>query len=1794
MFALGLLCALGAWGDSTSVTVSNPPQATTVTGNSPQTMTFPVARSGDINYPLWLNYQTVDVTATAGVDYTAATGPIKLAASASSSGIPVTISGSTTNKSDRTLNLQLLGGVGVGPDASFASPQTFPTGKAPLVITQVDLNGDGKLDLIVANTGATNNVPDNTVSVLVNTTAPGAATPSYAPQQTFSTGNGPVVAIPVDVNGDGKPDLVIPNNKDNTVSVLLNTTATGAASVSFAAQKTFPTGVGSAGLSTPDLNGDGRPDLVVSNNGAGVASVSVLLNTTPPGSATASFATQQTFAVGEGAGASVSFDVNGDGKPDVVVANYKAAAGSTLSVLLNTTTPGAAAASFATQQVFDGGLSPLLLSSGDLNGDGKPDLVVSNLHVNGFSLDVDTVNVMFNTTTPGSATASFTAAKTLDSSQSSFNVADVNGDGKPDLVGTDVIGNKVNVLLNTMAPGGLVPSFAKQTINATGNPGSVQVVDLNGDGKPDVAFAGAGGNVIGVLLNTTPAPATVLGNNSYAAQQTFGAGTQPASVVSADVNGDGKPDLVVANQGSSNVSVLLNTTLPGAASPSYAAQQPFTTGTGPQSVAVADVNGDGKRDLVVANQGANTISVLLNTTAPGAATPSYASQQPFPAGTAPQSVAVGDLNGDGVADVAAVNTGGGISVLLNTTAPGAVTSSFAAAQPFTAGTSGRSITAADLNGDGRLDLVALSPADGTVLVLFNTTAPGATTASFTAAQAFATVTGNPGSNPYAVVAADVNGDGRRDLIISNVGSASVSVLLNSTVAGSNTPGFLAAQGFGVGTNPHGVSAADVDGDGKLDLLVANGAGNTVSVLRNTTAPGATTPSFASHQDFAVGAGSTGLGVTDGNGDGRPDLVVANATDSNVSVLLSAQYVATVGMSATGTIHYDVPQTKITLDKTTLAFGSQPVATSSSPQTVTVTNSGTAPLNVGGVTVNGSNPSDFSQTNTCTSGAIAPNDSCTINVTFTPSAINTRSASLNIASNDPTGTKSVALSGSGTAAGVAFNPTSLSFGNQPVGSTSAIKTITLTNNGNGTLNINSILASGDFAQSNDCTASLAVSANCTISVTFHPTAGGTRNGTVSVSSNAPGSPHTASFSGTGTQPAVMVQSSAIFADQVVGTTSSPAQSISVKNTGAAPLNVGTPTISGTNQSEFAISGNTCTSPVAANGTCAISVTFTPASAGSRTATLNIPSDAPSSPNAVGLSGKGLQATLSVAGTVGFGNQVTGTTSTAKAITINNAGTSGLNVGAPTLSGANASDYSISNNGCVNMVAPNGSCDISVTFTPGTAGARAATLNIPSNAPTSPDHTNLTGTGVAPGYVLQASGTMGFGNQLVGTTSAAQTITITNTGNVATTVAGVVNGNAAEFAIGVDNCTNKSLAINGTCTISFTFSPAAAGTRSASVTVNGGANPSGTSANFMLTGTGTQPALSAPASATFGNQAVGTTSAAQDLTVTNSGTAPLNVGSPSVAGTNAGDFSISGNTCTVAIVPNGTCKISLTFTPAMAGARGATLSIPSNAPGSPKVVNLSGAGAQAALSVASTVNFANQLVGTTSAPKAVTVTNTGTSGLNVGTPTLTGANLAEYAISGNTCTATVAPNGTCTISVTFTPGAEGTRTAALNIPSNAPTSPDAVSLSGSGVTAVATLSVTPPALSFGDQAMSATSAALVLQVKNTGNAALNVGTPALSGANASDFAVSGNTCTGAIAINATCNISVTFTPAVLGARAASLSIPSNDPQSPKTVNLSGNGVQPSSGGGGGATSPWLLLVLGGAWFARRKQSWISARR
>jgi len=285
------------------------------------------------------------------------------------------------------------------------------------------------------------------------------------------------------------------------------------------------------------------------------------------------------------------------------------------------------------------------------------------------------------------------------------------------------------------------------------------------------------------------------------------------------------------------------------------------------------------------------------------------------------------------------------------------------------------------------------------------------------------------------------------------------------------------------------------------------------------------------------------------------------------------------------------------------FGNQSVGTTSAPQTITVTNTGNSNLNVTAVSLTGTNNSEYSQTNTCTSGAVAPQNTCTVSVTFTPATTGTRTANVSITDDAPKSPQTVSLTGVGVGNGpaVTLSSTSLSFGTQLVNSSSSPQNVTLTNTGFQTLSITSITISGDFSQTNTCGTSVAAGANCTISVTFKPTQPTARTGTVTISDNAPASPQTISLSGTGTYVEI-APTSLGFGNVTVGTSSSP-QPVTLSNTATTSLGVKSISIGGINSADYSQTNN-CGTSLGPSASCTINVTFKPLATGSRTANLII--------------------------------------------------------------------------------------------------------------------------------------------------------------------------------------------------------------------------------------------------------------------------------------------------------------------------------------------------------------------------------------------------------------------------------------------------------------------------------------------------------------------------------------------------------------------------------------------------------------
>ena len=400
----------------------------------------------------------------------------------------------------------------------------------------------------------------------------------------------------------------------------------------------------------------------------------------------------------------------------------------------------------------------------------------------------------------------------------------------------------------------------------------------------------------------------------------------------------------------------------------------------------------------------------------------------------------------------------------------------------------------------------------------------------------------------------------------------------------------------------------------------------------------------------------------------------------------------------------------------LNFGSVAVGSTSPPQTVTLKNTGTATLNLTSIAASG----DYAQSNVCGS-SLSPGGSCTISVTFTPTAAGTRTGSLSISDNAPGSPQTVSLTGSGgsTSGPVAsLSPTSLTFPSTAVGSSSAAQTVKLTNSGGSALSITSIATSGDYGQSNNCGSSLAAGANCSINVTFSPTATGTRSGTLTVSDNAAGSPQTASLTGSGGSSGTCTAS-----------TVNPSVTICTPANGAtvtSPVHIVAETTSTTYHTTaiWVYVDNVVQYKSASNATSID--TNIAMSAGTHSVNVQAWNSAGQVFKSVisitvsgGTGGGTVQLTPS---SLTFPSTAVGSSSAAQSVSLSNGSSSALSITSIAASG----DFSQTNN-CGASVAAGASCAISVTFQPTASGTRTGTLTVTDNASNSPQTASLTGTG-----------------------------------------------------------------------------------------------------------------------------------------------------------------------------------------------------------------------------------------------------------------------------------------------------------------------------------------------------------------------------------------------------------------------------------------------------------------------------------
>jgi hypothetical protein len=715
-----------------------------------------------------------------------------------------------------------------------------------------------------------------------------ATLPDFVARQDFHAGENPTQAVVGDFNGDGIPDLAVTDRNLYQVSILL-----GNGDGTFRPPTSFSVPYPPNSLAVGDFDRDGTLDLAVTYTGFDFGffghQVGIWL-----GNGDGTFREGTPVTVGTLPYSVKVADFTGNGLDDLAVANTNS---NTVSIAL-----GHGDGTFAPAQNFAVGRGPYAVTVGDFTGAGHLGVATANYFDN-------TVSVL-----RGNGDGTFAPAQTIPVGVHPIDVAvgDFNGDGHLDLaVALAGTGSQSNTAGLAILLGQGDGTFSGPTVYPAGSSDAGVVVgDFNGDGIPDVAVTvdGAYDADVRVFLGN--------GDGTFHAGQYASAGYGPYGITAADLTGNGRLDLVTANASVDTVSVLL-----GDGTGAFRGAPDYVTGANAIAVAAADFTGNGRPGLAVANQYSQSISILL-----GNGDGTLQAKQDYPVPGEPHGVAIGDFNGDGIPDVAAVegspeplvsillgNSDGTFQPARNIPVPGAFLDlavadftgdghadialttdagvavllgngdgTFQAPRYFSAaGGSARHLAVGDYDGDGTPDLAVLSfdPfPQGTVTILL-----GNGDGSFRESTHFAA-----GGIVEAIAAGDFNSDGRQDLVVGNELTYDTGDLVFFFGNGDGT--FQAPRTLDIGAIPTSIAVQDLNGDGVPDLAVATKSNNVAVLAGNGDG------TFGAAHYFGVGFGPQSIAVADFNGDGRPDLATANyfgtsdgsfaPTSLGVSVLLN--------------------------------------------------------------------------------------------------------------------------------------------------------------------------------------------------------------------------------------------------------------------------------------------------------------------------------------------------------------------------------------------------------------------------------------------------------------------------------------------------------------------------------------------------------------------------------------------------------------------------------------------------------------------------------------------------------------------------------------------------------------------------------------------------------------------------------------------------------------------------------------------------------------------------------------------
>lgn len=768
---------------------------------------------------------------------------------------------------------------------SLGSRIDFPTGNNANALAVGDINGDGLPDIAIVNYG------ESTVSVFKNTSSPGNI--NFQPRVDFATGNNPVSVAIKDLNADGKPDIAVSNSNSNTVSVFQN--ASTIASINFAAKVDFATQNYPNSVCLSDMDGDGKPELVVANYGSN--SVSILRNNITSGNIiSSSFAAAVNIAAGDHPNMAIAGDMNEDGMLDIEVANSFS---DNVSILINVSS-----LNFLAAINFSVGSGPSALVMSDMDGDGKPDLVISNQ-------SSSTVSILRNKFINPGAFLSSSLAGNVEFNTGSLphflSVGDIDGDGKPDILTTNFFfDNSISIVHNNpviqLAPkvAGFTPMAGSvgTTVTITGEHfgdniadnlvffGTIKASILSASSTDLVVTVPAGavnnqllvvntsthlsGNSNNYFITTflSPDPA-VIKKSDLVLKATINTETPHAvSLETGDLDGDGKEDVAVSMLADVNnsqaISIYRNISSPGAITNNSFADRVDFPAVVSNYLRIVDLNNDGKPEIVTGG------AIMLNTAVPGIIDNNsfaFVSSPLMNPNSETYSKEIVDIDKDGKKDIITLvyyynNTGHRkIKIYRNTSVPGGDIS-FADPIEFFVSDNASSMTLNDLDGDDKPEIILYDETAKTVIVYRNISLQGNITAN-----SFANPIGFAGSNYSGgepVITGDIDGDGKLDVITSNrIGNLWHSVFRNIS-NNIGTIDFAAKVDFALGgSGGIPVMLADLNGDSKLDLVTSS------SAFQNTSVPGTTT---MNSPVFFLNTVSAPSKVADVDLDGKPDLV----------------------------------------------------------------------------------------------------------------------------------------------------------------------------------------------------------------------------------------------------------------------------------------------------------------------------------------------------------------------------------------------------------------------------------------------------------------------------------------------------------------------------------------------------------------------------------------------------------------------------------------------------------------------------------------------------------------------------------------------------------------------------------------------------------------------------------------------------------------------------------------------------------------------------------------------------------